>query len=455
MAQTGPMEEAWQEVRLAARGERHDYALEPRPLDDLGGQAVVFTAKHKATGVTVAFKKVRSRSADSLARMRREISVSRDLAQCRQVMPVLDASPHDDWLVMPMARGNAVAYQSRLSASPDDRLRRFVESVAQGLEAAHDKGWVHRDVKPANILRFSDGVHGRWVVADWGLGRGPRGQTTDPNRTRVGIAYGTEGFAPPELAVDAHGATPAADIYSVGQVIGWVLTGRWPQPNVPLLPASGPWRAVVRAATRLEAVRRPKSIADFLQVVRNELDGPPVDPIGEAEQLADAAGAGDHLAAIRLLRLAEERPDDYELHVDLLPRLTADSVRAAVASEGDLALAAVRALDNHVDGEWGHRNFRWADEVIRFLHHVAQSAAENGDIDLLEESSAALFAWDGKWDQWGPQPAIRTWLGTLRGEAAGAVAATLRAHPDSAAHFDEVANARQADHRVRAAIRSR
>jgi serine/threonine protein kinase len=60
-------------------------------------------------------------------------------------------------------------------------------------------------------------------VADWGLTRRPRGQPTNPGRTRAGTMFGTEGFADPELSADAHNAGPEADIYSIGQIIGWAL----------------------------------------------------------------------------------------------------------------------------------------------------------------------------------------------------------------------------------------
>ncbi|MFJ8436156.1 Arm DNA-binding domain-containing protein [Kitasatospora sp. NPDC094019] len=52
----------------------------------------------------------------------------------------------------------------------------------------------------------------------------------------------SDGFAPPGLSVDAHQAGPPADVFSLGQLIGWVLTGEAPSPNIPLAPVAGSWR---------------------------------------------------------------------------------------------------------------------------------------------------------------------------------------------------------------------
>jgi hypothetical protein len=103
--------------------------------------------------------------------------------------------------------------------------------------------------------------------------------------------------------------------------------------------------------------------------------------------------------------------------------------------------------------DWGNRPFRWADNVILALLAVASAAAREGDLELLEEAAGALFEWDGRWDQWPPQNLIRRWLVGLKGAAAGVVAEALIADPDSARHFEEVAGDREADARIRDAIR--
>jgi hypothetical protein len=97
---------ALEAVRLAARGSRKDFALDPQPIAR-GGQATVFGAVHKPTGVRVAFKRLDSRLPDAHARMRREVEAALLFGSHPYVLPVLDWSPSYDWFVMPPADGTA------------------------------------------------------------------------------------------------------------------------------------------------------------------------------------------------------------------------------------------------------------------------------------------------------------------------------------------------------------
>lgn len=90
----------------------------------------------------------------------------------------------------------------------------------------------------------------------------------------MGVALGSAGFAAPELEDDAHSAGPQADIYSLGQFVGWAITGKRPRANIPLLPESGAWRAVVEAATRDDPAMRPESVTEFLEIVARETQVP-------------------------------------------------------------------------------------------------------------------------------------------------------------------------------------
>jgi len=99
-----------------------------------------------------------------------------------------------------------------------------------------------------------------------GIGKRPRGQTSTPGHTRAGTLYGTAGYAAPELSDDAHMAGPEADIYSIGQLIGAILTGRVPQANMSLLPEDPGWREVVACATQFDPQRRPSNVDGFLDL---------------------------------------------------------------------------------------------------------------------------------------------------------------------------------------------
>lgn len=219
---------------------------------------------HKPTGVEVAFKRRTSWAADAIARMGREIEFGKRFSAHDHIMPVLDHCLMEEWFVMPLAQVNAE--QARSSLSGDAELLDLVLATCSALEVAHGAGWLHRDLKPANVLL----VNGRWTVADWGLGRRPRGETTHIGRTIVGEFFGTYGFAAPEQAVDAHAATASADFYSLGQIIGWARTGSTPKHGVPLVPGDEPWRSIVTAATQSDPAARPQNAREFKDLISAE-----------------------------------------------------------------------------------------------------------------------------------------------------------------------------------------
>ena len=386
-------------MRAVARGERRDYSLSKTPMP--GGQAHVFAATHKPTEIPVAFKRLKRSDAESIARMRREIEVGREIDDAN-VMPILDADEGFSSFVMPLAAGNLDERRQVVLGS--DGLRTLVEDVCLGLAAAHSHGWVHRDIKPANILQLSD--EDRWVVADWGLVRRPPGGTTAEGRTRVGLLYGTEGFAAPELSQDAHSATAAADIYSVGQLIGWYLSGMWPHQNVPLVPRTGPWRRVVKAATPHDPGRRPQSTSAFLELVERAFQRPAEPPNIIAEGLLEKMTLpGDQAENFeQFIALVEDHPDDEEVCIDLLPRIPGELVVNGVQSDSQYGHTILDALNvDDVSRRWSNRDYKWADKIYLTILYVASAAARSGDLDRLERASTELFAWDGKWDQWTPE----------------------------------------------------
>ncbi|WP_410676909.1 protein kinase domain-containing protein [Amycolatopsis sp. cmx-4-68] len=255
----------YRRIQDSAKGQRRDYRLDPRPIDD-GAQAHVFGATHKETEVRVAFKRLKTTNPAARARMKREIAVAQRLGGHLEVMPVLDHSDAYDWFVMPLADGTAETLLHVDQLSNPSPLRSMISSICAALRAAHDLGYLHRDIKPSNVLKVDD----RWILADWGLVRHPRGQTTNPDRTRSGVLLGTEGFAAPELSSNAHTAGPPADVYSVGQMIGWAVLGRWPRANIPLVPPDGPWHDIVAAATHSDPDLRPATVDALLALIEEE-----------------------------------------------------------------------------------------------------------------------------------------------------------------------------------------
>ncbi|MEH0820482.1 MULTISPECIES: serine/threonine-protein kinase [unclassified Micromonospora] len=434
-------------VRLVAHGERKDYALERRPLQT-GGQAQVFPARHKPTGTPVAFKRLRMTGEDQRARMRREVDAAGMFGSNRHLMPVLDFSATFDWLVMPLADHSAEEMAASLCV--DGPLRELITAICEGMREPHQAGWIHRDLKPANILWLD----GRWVVADWGLGRRPHGHTTAPGRTQVGQLYGSLGYAAPELYTDAHAVGPQTDIYSIGQIIGWALLQTDPRANVPHLPPPGPWRAVVRAATHYDPRQRPATVDELLALIAAELDPPPIPPVNRGRALIAAALEGGDLTPPALFRLAADTSSDYLLYTEVLVHLNNTQVEQAVSADPTTARAVVQGIQELPTG--GYEMTIDAGDVHNltlWLLQIARDAESIEAWDLLEDTVDAIFYLNNDWDRvhWEVHEAIRAWLSERSGAAAAIAAHALRAHPHSIPVFRDLAQQEAVDHRIRQA----
>ena len=240
---------------------RKNYTLERKPLGR-GGQAEVFLARSKREkDKKVAFKRVLSKREVSLARMKREIEVMRTVCHAN-IMPIIEWSDKYDWYTMPLAE--RVLGDCRESIS-DEELVVIMKSCASALSVAHEKGYVHRDLTPNNILQLGTEFDRRWVVSDWGLVRRPLHLQTRA-RTVQGVPIGTLGYAAPEMWIDAHSADERADIYSLGRIVAWLKTGNEPIPNKPL-PVEGVWCDFVDITTSSEPADRPSSMGEILSIL--------------------------------------------------------------------------------------------------------------------------------------------------------------------------------------------
>jgi serine/threonine protein kinase len=191
------------------------------------------------------------------------------------------------YLVMEYVEGEALSHTlSKVGRLTPARTMDLVAQAAEALQAAHDRGVVHRDVKPANLLVRPDG---RLVLTDFGIARSALvGQLT-----AVGSVLGTASYISPEQA-SGDVATPLSDVYALGVVAYQCLSGRRPfDGDNPLsiamkhvhdrpapLPLDAPpaVRAVVeRAMAKDPAARFPTATA-FAQAARQAASGRPAAP---------------------------------------------------------------------------------------------------------------------------------------------------------------------------------
>jgi serine/threonine protein kinase len=409
---------------LQPGGERSDYRCDRRPLGK-GGYAEVFRATHKPSGSEVALKRLRKSIDETVPeRMRREIKVMRALDGEPHVMPILDFSPKWNWYVMPLAEGDADALRADL-ADPA-QLIEMLRACVSALTAAHEAHYVHRDITHHNILRLPAGS---WVLADWGLARARPGHTTTV-LTSSGGAVGTDGFVAPEIVRGtAKGAEPAADLYSLGRVAAWAVSGIVPLAGQELLPP-GPFRGLIRAATREDPFARP-SLSEFAQLLDGVDLGPPPAPGDAAEEIVEAGREGEDAAWRRLRALGLENTGDAEVILDHLPAIPQRALSEAAEEDPADIVRLAEAMREQIADGFGERPFDRLDRMIGFVLRCCKAAIAAEDLGLLEDCTTTLCQLEVECHQFNPRHETRKWLESLRGEAARTVARVLRANPDA------------------------
>jgi serine/threonine-protein kinase len=191
-----------------------------------GGAARVFRATDPA-GNPVAIKILRPELVVSVTadRFLREIRIVQRLDHPR-IARLLDTG-QSEWLVyyaMPLIPGPSLqqVLEQRGRISIDDTIH-LARDLLDALAHAHDRGIVHRDVKPDNILIARDGP----VLVDFGIARAIELAGAD-RLTKSGMAVGTSRYISPEQIVGATVVDPRSDLYSLACVLYECLTGRTP-----------------------------------------------------------------------------------------------------------------------------------------------------------------------------------------------------------------------------------
>jgi eukaryotic-like serine/threonine-protein kinase len=190
-----------------------------------GGMARVYRGTDGVLGRPVAIKVLADRYANDdtfVTRFRREAQAAAALNH-PNVVSVFDTGDDGQahYIVMEYVPGQTLADVLKREGPLDpDRAARIAEDVATALQAAHERGLVHRDVKPGNVMIDPEG---RTKVMDFGIARAAANDTL----TQTGAVLGTAAYLSPEQArgdaVDAR-----SDIYSLGCVLYEMLTGRPP-----------------------------------------------------------------------------------------------------------------------------------------------------------------------------------------------------------------------------------
>ena len=169
----------------------------------------------------------------SAARFRREIRLAARL-QHPNIVPLLSAGESDLLLhyAMPYISGESLRQRlDRDGALPIPEVIALLAEVSDALSAAHEVGYVHRDIKPDNILLS----HGHALITDFGVAKAladaSRTTTGDGHLTLVGSVVGTPTYMSPEQAAADPATDHRADLYAVGVTAYELLGGKPPFTN--------------------------------------------------------------------------------------------------------------------------------------------------------------------------------------------------------------------------------
>jgi eukaryotic-like serine/threonine-protein kinase len=265
-----------------------------------GGMATVYLAEERKHGRKVAIKVLRPEVGASLGgeRFLREIGIAARLSH-PHIVSLIDSGEAEGFLyyVSPFVPGGSLRDRlAREGRLPVRDAQRIAGEVGAALDYAHRNGFVHRDVKPENIL-FADN---HAVLADFGVAR-VRYVAGTEGLTEAGIALGTPEYMSPEQASGERDLDPASDVYSLACVVYEMLAGAPPFSGTT---ARATMARHVTERPRPLRVLRPEAPAGLEGAIAKALAKDPRERFATAAEfgaalLSDRAPAGRRLATAR------------------------------------------------------------------------------------------------------------------------------------------------------------
>jgi serine/threonine-protein kinase len=221
LAKTRVVSRAQKKVRYVGPNQRYriDKALAS------GGAGIVYRAHDTVLGRQVALKELLEDLASDAEQAERFKVEARALALLNHpcIMPVYDLLEENRqfWLVMELLTGGSLGDLIEKGGVQDiNQAVDIVKGIASGLGVAHQHGFIHRDVKPANILFADDGT---LRITDFGIAK----HQATKVKTSHGLILGSPGYMSPEQAA-GEDVDPRSDIYSLGITMYQMLTAELP-----------------------------------------------------------------------------------------------------------------------------------------------------------------------------------------------------------------------------------
>jgi serine/threonine-protein kinase len=296
-----------------------------------GSMGNVYKVRDRELDEVVALKCLKEQFADheaAIDQFRREVKMARRVTH-RNVARTFDIGSADrgPYLTMEFIEGDSLdrllREQGPLGAP---EFLGYVEPICRALEAAHEVGVVHRDLKPQNVMVTESG---RLVVTDFGIARPVAVQDEQAEDFHSGT-IGTPGYMAPEQVEQRPDVDHRADIYALGIIMYRMLTGELPwdgknaaavafarcvQP-APELPSEGHWpasfRYTVRSCLQRDRIDRFQSASEVLEALHREPD-PDYSTYAPPEQTGPAPGEHHEASeSAAVLPLGYQGPDKRE-----------------------------------------------------------------------------------------------------------------------------------------------
>jgi ribosomal protein L40E/predicted Ser/Thr protein kinase len=239
-----------------------------RILDELGrgGMGRVYRVRDTLLGDrVVALKRLLASGPRLARRFQREAEVIARLSH-RHIRTIYDKGRDQGGLYLVMEYVEGATLRDRVQDRgplSEPELLEIARALGDALRYAHERGVVHRDVKPSNVLLSEEG---EIKLADFGLARRSHGE--DATMTAQGL--GTPNYAAPEQRALASTADERSDVFGLGATLYFAATGESPQTVRPeRVPEA--WRELILRCLEDEPGRRPQSASEVLELL-DELD---------------------------------------------------------------------------------------------------------------------------------------------------------------------------------------